>query len=80
MKPPLMRLDSIVRFLWPSKVYERVFAPVRADILHDWMAAEKAGHSNRAWYLKNVLGPMIMLCHIAAQTPRSMLKILRLSK
>ena len=73
-RPPLMLLDSILRFLWTKKTYDRVFSPARSDIVHDWQQAHFAGETKRAWYIKHVLGRGIMLSHAAAQLPWSIIK------
>ena len=74
--PPLMTLDRIVRFLWSAKTYSRVFEPARADLVDEWQRAFVAGETQHAWYIKHVLGRLIMLNHIAVQLPSSILKFL----
>lgn len=72
--PPLRFLDWVCLFLWSSKTYERVFLPARMDILTDWQNAEVRGHRKLAWWIRNIRGPGIMLQHMAAQVPWSMLR------
>jgi hypothetical protein len=73
--PPVYRLDAIARFFWSAKTYERVFEPVKADVLEEWYQAELAGRHRAAWWTKHVRGRWTMLCHMAMQLPFSLGKL-----
>ena len=74
--PPVTTLDSVARFLWTPKTYDRVFKPARADLVDAWEQAHITGETRRAWYIKHVLSRWIMLSHMASQTPSSLIKLL----
>jgi hypothetical protein len=75
-RPPLLVIDRFVQALWTTKTYDRVFKPARADLVTEWEQAHISGNTKRAWYVKHVLGRWILISHIAAQIPLSMIKLL----
>lgn len=74
LRPPTFWLDRIARFFWSAKTYERVFAPVKADLVHEWRVAEEAGQRRKAWYIRWGRGPATQLSHMVAQVPWSIAK------
>jgi hypothetical protein len=73
-RAPVSRLDRIARLFWSSKTYERVFAPLLADIHQEWIDAEARGDRNAARRIRFVRGPWFYLMHMGAQLPLSLLK------
>jgi hypothetical protein len=73
-RPPTYWLDRVARFFWSRKTYERVFAPLKADLVHEWMQAEAAGQRRKAWYIKWIRGPFTQLAHMVNQVPWSIAK------
>lgn len=72
--PPLDKLDRIVRLVWSKSVCDRVFTPVRADIVHEWRDAETAGAVWRSRWIRYVRGPYSIGRHMLAQLPWDLLK------
>jgi hypothetical protein len=72
--PPLFHLDRIAQFFWSKKTYDRVFAPLKADLVREWMEAEAAGQRRKAWYIKWIRGLFMQLSRMATQAPFSIAK------
>jgi hypothetical protein len=73
VRPPLARVDALMRWIYSAKTHERVFAPLRADIIHEWIQATEAGEHRRAWFIAHVRGPLHVVWHMASKIPSDML-------
>jgi hypothetical protein len=67
VRPPLGAFDAIAKFFYSKKVYERVFQPLRAEIIFEWQEAEVEKRVWRARYIKWVRGPYAVIGHVGAQ-------------
>ena len=70
-RPPLRLLDIIVKALWSTKTYERVFKPVIVDIHHEWRDARRRHEQLRAWWIRHVRGRFALLDVARRQFPWS---------